>query len=135
MERWKAKKNRLERWSATENVTGALERSKKKGWSARVLELRKRSWSAGKLRKIGWSAGTLILNCMERWSARQKNRWSVEQRYVLERWSAEKKRGGALERYEKRAGVLERCYPWTGPRNPSFWGVLESTLCENDAIL
>ena len=42
----------LERWSATENVTEALERSKKKGWSARVLELWKNSWSAGKLRKI-----------------------------------------------------------------------------------
>ena len=42
----------MERWSATKNVTGALERSKKKGWSARVLELRKKSWSAEKLRKI-----------------------------------------------------------------------------------
>ena len=60
MECWKAKKNTLERWSATENVTGALERSKKKGWSVRVLELRKKSWSAGKLRKIGWSAGALL---------------------------------------------------------------------------
>ena len=52
----------LERWSATENVTEALKSCKKKGWSARVLELRKTSWSTGKLRKIGWSAGALILN-------------------------------------------------------------------------
>ena len=56
----------LEHWSATENVTGVLERSEKKGWSARVLELRKTSWSAGKLRKIGCCAGALILNCLER---------------------------------------------------------------------
>ena len=84
----------LERWSATENVTGALECNEKKGWSARVLELRKTSWSAGKLKKIGWSAGALILNCLERWSARQKivGAWS---RGMY--WSAgalkEKKRG------------------------------------------
>ena len=62
----------LERWSATENVNGAPEPSEKKGWSARVLELRKTSWSAGKLGKIGWSHGDLILNCLERWSVRQK---------------------------------------------------------------
>ena len=84
----------MERWSATENVTGALERSETKGWSATVLELRKTSWSAEKLRKIGWSA---------------------EHRYVLERWRAERKRGGALERYERRAGALERCYPRQDP--------------------
>ena len=42
MEHLKVKKNRLKRWSTTENVTGALERSKKKDWSARVLELRKK---------------------------------------------------------------------------------------------
>ena len=55
----------LERWSATENVTEALKSCKKKGWSARVLELKKKtSWSAGK--KIGWSVGALILNCLER---------------------------------------------------------------------
>ena len=90
----------MERWSATENVTGALERSETKGWSATVLELRKTSWSAEKLRKIGWSA---------------------EHRYVLERWSAERKRGGALERYERRAGALERCYPWTGPLFTYRW--------------
>ena len=35
----------LEHWSATENVTGVLERSENKGWSARVLEVRKTSWS------------------------------------------------------------------------------------------
>ena len=62
----------MERWSATENVTGALERSETKGWSATVLELRKTSWSAEKLNKIGWSAGALILNCLERWSSIQK---------------------------------------------------------------
>ena len=95
-------------------MTGALERSEKKAWSARVLELRKTSWSAGKLRKIGWSAGALILNCLERWRARQKivGGWSKGMY-----WSAGvlKERGGALESYEKRAGELERCYPWTGP--------------------
>ena len=53
-------------------MTGALERNEKKGWTARVLELKKTSRSAGKLRKIGWSAGALILNCLERWSATQK---------------------------------------------------------------
>ena len=91
----------LERWSATENVTGALERSEKKGWSARVLELRKTSWSAGKLRKIGWSAGALILNCLECWSARQKivGAWSrgmywsagALKEKEVELWSATKK--------------------------------------------
>ena len=96
----------LERWSATENVTGALERSEKKGWSARVLELRKTSWSAGKLRKIGWSAGALILNCLERWSARQKivGAWSrgmywsagALKEKEVELWSATK---NGLERW------------------------------------
>ena len=96
----------LERWSATENVTGAPERSEKKGWSARVLELRKTSWSAGKLRKIGRSAGALILNCLERWSARQKivGAWSrgmywsagALKEKEVELWSATKK---GLERW------------------------------------
>ena len=39
---WGLSRGVLERWSATENVTGALERSKKKGWRARVLEMRKK---------------------------------------------------------------------------------------------
>ena len=87
-------------------MTGALERSEKKGWSARVLELRKTSWSAGKLRKIGWSAGALILNCLERWSARQKivGAWSrgmywsagALKEKEVELWSATKK---GLERW------------------------------------
>ncbi len=56
----------LEHWSATENMTGAVEHSEKKGWCARVLELRKTSWSTGKVRKIRWSFDLKLLGALER---------------------------------------------------------------------
>ena len=120
----------LERWSATENVTGALERSEKKGWSARVLELRKTSWSAGKLRKIGWSAGALILNCLERWSARQKivGAWS---RGMY--WSAGALKEKEVELWSATKKGLERWSAVTPRRPPNMFTPLFPPPCDQFA--
>ena len=110
-------------------MTGALERSDKNGWSARVLELRTTSRSAGKLRKIGWSVVALILNCLERWSAGQKNAgaWSSGMY-----WSAGTLKEKEVELWSATKKGLERWSPVTPGRAPGGDGGIKVTSDSED---
>ena len=80
-------------------------------------KLRKIGGSTGKLRKIDWSAEALILNCLERWSARQKivGAWS---RGMY--WSAGALKEKEVELWSATKKGLERWSAVTPGRAPAF---------------